>query len=261
MEPIKAKKSLGQNFLKDEQVLKKIANSFSINSNDLIIEIGPGTGALTKYLVQKSSSLLCYELDERLQPLLISFKSDKCNIIFDDFLKRDLKQDIKDTYEHIYVIANIPYYITTPILTHILESNVVITGLCLLVQKEVAKRFSSQPGTRDYGYFTVLLNHYFDVELLFDVPSSSFVPAPKVTSSVVRLIRKEKIVDVDIKKFQEFLKQAFSLKRKTLKNNLKGYDWSIIEGVLKECFLDINIRAENVSYEVFLKIFKRLFEN
>lgn len=255
MKEVIAKKSLGQNFLKDEIVLQKIANSFEVSGNDLIIEVGPGMGALTKYLVQKPSDLICYEIDERMQDILLKFKNDKVNIIFDDFLKRKIKDDIKKDYKNIYVIANIPYYITTPIIEHILNSEIVVNGMTLLVQKEVAERFSALPGTKNYGYFTVLLNHYFNVEILFDVSPKAFDPAPKVTSSVVKLTRKATIYSLDINKFKEFLKIIFKQKRKTLKNNLKGFDWNIIKDVLIENNININCRAEELSYEVLIMIF------
>ncbi len=258
MEKIYAKKSLGQNFLKDSNVLKKIANSFDVCENDLIIEIGPGKGALTKYLLDKKSSLICYELDERLKECLIYFESEKCHIVFDDFLKRDIAQDIQENYQHIYVIANIPYYITTPIIEHILESNIKIDGMTLLVQKEVALRFSAQPKSKDYGFFTVYLNHFFEIEKLFDVPASSFSPVPKVTSAVVKFIRKKEVHSIDMERFKVFLKEAFSQKRKKLKNNLKSYDWNVFKEVLLENHFDEDVRAEEVSYDVFLKMFLKI---
>lgn len=258
MDSIPAKKSLGQNFLKDEVILKRIADTFSVTEKDLIVEIGPGKGALTKYLIQKSSSTLCYELDPRLKHVLFSFDSEKCHFIFDDFLKRDLFQDIGDFDGNLYFIANIPYYITTPIIMHILESGLTVSGMTLLVQKEVALRFSAQPNTRDYGYFTVLLQHFFDIELLFDVPSSSFDPPPKVTSSVVKFVRKNRIEDIDFARFDTFLKKAFSQKRKTLRNNLGTLDFEKILPILEKYQLPITIRAEEVSYELFLEFFREL---
>ncbi len=261
MEDIKAKKSLGQNFLKDEKVLKLISDSFSYTKDDLIIEIGPGKGALTKYLIQKPSSFLCYELDDRMKDLLVAFKSENCEIIFDDFLKRDIKQDIKKDYKNIYVIANIPYYITTPIITHILESGIPLSGMSLLVQKEVAERFVSLPKSREYGYFTVLLQHYFTMEKVLDVPPKSFNPMPKVMSSVVKFTRKENKYNLDIVLFQDFLKQAFSQKRKTLKNNLKSYHWNIIEPLLLKLGYADTARAEEITYEDFVTIFLKLQEN
>ena len=166
METVRAKKSLGQNFLKDESVLQTIADSFETNEKDVIIEIGPGMGALTKYLIKKPSKLICYELDERMKAYLSGYENEKCHIIYDDFLKRNIKEDIID-YEHLYVIANIPYYITTPILEHILNSGVVVSGMTILIQKEVALRFTAQPKSKDYGYFTVYLKHFFDSTIFF----------------------------------------------------------------------------------------------
>ncbi len=259
MAEVKAKKSLGQNFLKDENILRKIADSFKVNANDLIIEIGPGMGALTKYLIQKPSSLFCYEIDERMKDILLSFKSEKVEIIFDDFLRRDLQKDLKQDFEHIYVIANIPYYITTPIIEHLLESAMPISGMTLLVQKEVALRFCASPKTKDYGYFTVFLQHFFEIHKLFDVSPNAFVPKPKVTSSVVQFVRKEKIYDLDVSSFCSFLKQCFQYKRKTLRNNLQQYDWSKIQNILDKYGFSLNVRAEELSYEIFVLLFKSLF--
>ncbi len=258
MDRIFAKKSLGQNFLKDEAVLKKIADTFAVTEKDLIVEIGPGKGALTKYLIQKKSSTLCYELDTRLKNILLSFDSEKCHFIFDDFLKRDLFKDIGNIDGNVYFIANIPYYITTPIITHILNSGLDVSGMTLLVQKEVALRFSAVPNTRDYGYFTVLLHHFFDVFLLFDVPNTSFDPPPKVTSSVVKLIRKKHIETIDFSLFDSFLKRAFSQKRKTLRNNLGIHDFEKIIPILEKYDLPLTIRAEEVSYELFVEFFRKL---
>ena len=125
MDNVKAKKSLGQNFLKDENILKKIVNSFPLEEGDLVIEIGPGKGALTKYLAQSSADLLCYEVDERMTSFLLPYESSTTKIIFDDFLKRNLMDDITKDYNHIYIIANIPYYITTPIIEHVLQSGIL----------------------------------------------------------------------------------------------------------------------------------------
>lgn len=258
MKKIIAKKSLGQNFLKDEKDLQRIADTFDVSSNDLIVEIGPGKGALTKYLVKKSSDLFGYEIDERMKEFISSFQSEHVKIIFDDFLKRNLKEDLKKNYDHIYVIANIPYYITTPIIEHLLTSSLFISGMTLLVQKEVALRFAALPGTKEYGYFTVLLQHFFNIEKLFDVSPSSFSPPPKVMSSVVRFVCKKEIVSLDIVSFSIFLKKAFSFKRKTLKNNLKEYDWDSIFPILQENHFSSNVRAEEIPYEVFVKIFTKL---
>lgn len=251
---LKAKKSLGQNFLKDEKILKAISDSIDTSSNDLIIEIGPGLGALTKYLSQKSSYLLCYEIDERMKEYLSSYESEKCQIIYADFLQRDIKKDIIKKFDTINVIANIPYYITTPIIEHLLKS-IEFNQMTLLIQKEVADRFLAQPKTKDYGYFTVYLNHYFYMKKLFDVLPSAFVPAPKVMSSVVFFQKKEFIENVSME-FQDFLKQAFSQKRKTLKNNLKSYPKEFIHDAFLHLHFKDTIRAEEVSYEEFVKLYE-----
>ena len=256
MNKIMAKKSLGQNFLKDENILKKIASSFYVTDKDLIIEVGPGQGALTKYFIGMPSSLICYEIDERMKDILLHFKSEKCSIIFDDFLNRNISNDIKENFQNIYVIANIPYYITTPIIEHLLFSGIQIKGMTLLVQKEVAMRFVAKPKSRDYGYFTILLNHFFEVERLFDVPPTAFVPAPNVYSSVVRFKRKDDILDLNIDKFIVFLKKAFSHKRKTLRNNLGDSD--LLDSFIQKNGYSKSLRAEELSYEEFVELFKIL---
>lgn len=256
MADIHAKKSLGQNFLKDENILRKIAYTFPVSKNDLIIEIGSGKGALTKYLIEHSCSILCYEIDERMHDKLDKYRNKNCSIIYDDFLKRDIQKDIVKTYDHIYVVANIPYYITTPIIEHILSSGIDVSGMVLLVQKEVAIRFCAKPNTKDYGYFTVYLNHYFDVKMLFDVPGSAFYPAPKVTSSVVQFMKKENVQNVDMNQYSKFLKKCFMLKRKTLKNNFNKEEWDKLLPIIQKLGFPDNIRAESLNNDDFMIIFK-----
>ena len=231
---IKAKKSLGQNFLQDENVLKKIANSIKTNEDDLIIEIGPGKGALTKYLQKKNSFLTCYEIDLRMKEILKKFENEKTQIIFQDFLKANIIEDHqKYNYKDIYVIANIPYYITTPIIKHILNQE-KIKSMTLLVQKEVAERFTAKPKSKAYGSLTVYLNYYFNVTYLFDVSRTAFYPVPNVESAVVKFERKNE--------------------KSNLKNNLKGYEWDKIKNVLEENNLNENVRAEELSLKIFEQI-------
>lgn len=249
---VSAKKSLGQNFLKDEAILKKIANSVDVTENDFILEIGPGKGALTKYLLQKPSKYLAYEIDERMRPILESMTS---QVIFDDFLSCDLKQDLKNiSYERLFVVANIPYYITTPIIEHLIESKLSISAMVLLVQKEVADRFCAKPHTKDYGYFTVYLDYYFRVSKLFDVSRNCFQPVPNVDSAVVCFKKKERSI-LDEEAYFRFLKLCFSNKRKTLKNNLKQYDWNQCLSILKEYGYLESVRAEELPSEVFQALF------
>ncbi len=252
---IQAKKSLGQNFLTDEIILQKIANTVNVTDQDLIIEIGPGKGALTKYLVQKNCFFLAYEIDERMKPILKKYEK---NIIFDDFLKRNIKEDInKITYQNLYVIANIPYYITTPIIEHLISSQLSFNKIVLLVQKEVAHRFSAKPNSKNYGFFTVLLNCYFQVELLFDVPRNAFSPAPNVDSAVVCFMKKDQESFMS-KEYLSFLKKCFSKKRKTLKNNLKEYDWNFILPIIKKYDFNESVRAEEISENILKEIFLAL---
>lgn len=254
---IPAKKSLGQNFLKDEVILQKIANSITTNNEDLIIEIGPGKGALTKYLAKKNSYLLCYEIDTRLKNILSPFLNEKTTIIYEDFLKSNLNE-ITANYNNLYIIANIPYYITTPIIKHIINIP-KMKAMTLLVQKEVAERFTAKPNSKAYGSLTVFLNYYFNIEYLFTVPNTAFEPIPKVDSAVVKFTRKD--IKYPVKNEQllfKLIEDSFKFKRKTLKNNLHNYNWNKINEILEQHNLTPNIRAEQLSLELFIEIANNL---
>lgn len=255
MEQIKAKKSLGQNFLQDETVLKNISDSINTEANDLIIEIGPGTGALTKHLDAKKSFLVCYEIDDRMHEILNKYNSNRTKIIFKDFLKSNILEDIKEfNYENIYIIANIPYYITTPIIKHVIDLP-KLKSMSLLVQKEVAERFTAFPKSKAYSSLTVYLNYYFDIKYLFDVSKHAFSPVPKVDSAVVNFTRKEE--KYNLKNEEHFFKlvnDSFRMKRKTLRNNLKNYDWEKIKVILNKYNLPETIRAEEISLDLFIEI-------
>jgi len=256
MSNFKYKKSLGQNFLQDESVLQKIANFLSINSDDLIIEIGPGMGALTKYLVKKAK-VLAFEIDKDVIPYLE--KLDNLTVINKDFLSVSIKDYLLREYKNLYVIANIPYYITTPIIEHIIKENIGEKDIVLLMQKEVADRLSSKHGNSEYGYFTVYLNYYYDIEKLFDVNRKCFYPIPKVDSSVVHLKRKDKINGINEETLFTFIKKCFKYKRKTLKNNLGGYNLEKINSVLYKYNHSINNRAEDLSLEEYIELYRELF--
>lgn len=248
------KKKYGQNFLNDEKVISNIANSIHPNENDLVIEIGPGSGALTKYLKGFNCNVICYEIDTELDQYLSKYKSDKLNIIYNDFLKCDVISDIsKIKYENLYIIGNLPYYITTPIILRIIELNLNIKEMVFMVQKEVAKRFSSKPGNREYGSITVLLNYFYNIESLFVVNRSKFTPVPNVDSAVIKFNSKESL-SVDFDKFNKFIKDAFLMKRKNLRNNLKNYDLDKIDSILSKYGFSISNRAEEIPLEVFIEI-------
>lgn len=251
------KKRYGQNFLKDENIIKKIVDSLDVTKDDLIIEIGLGSGALTKYLTKLDAYYLGYEIDIETNKYLEQYKSDKNTIIYDDFLKRDIKDDIKKIkFNRLFIIGNLPYYITTPIIMKIIESNIEVEECVFMVQKEVAERFSAKPKSRDYGSITVLLNYYYKVEYLFTVGRKCFIPSPNVDSAVIKLTNNKETNDIHIKIFNRLVKDAFQFKRKNLKNNLKGYDLENIERVLKENGYSLNNRAEDLPVEVFVNLTK-----
>lgn len=247
----KHKKSLGQNFLTNEKILNNIVNSLSINPRDLIIEIGPGQGALTKRLVKLEAKVIAFEIDERLKEYLDKIDGN-IDIIYKDILEVEINDYIQE-YENVYVVANLPYYITTPIINKFLRITKV-KEMIIMVQDEVANRINAGVGTREYGYFTVMVQSYFTVKKLFFVSRTSFNPIPKVDSAVIKLTRNKSYLDVDEKSYHELVKNAFKMKRKNLKNNLYMYDLEKIAGVLKKYNLDLSNRAEEVPIEVFKEI-------
>ena len=263
MEDFRFKKSFGQNFLNDKSILEKIVKAADIKENSLTIEIGPGSGNLTKEIAKVSKNVLCYEIDNRLEDILDEKLKDynNINIIFDDFLKRDLSLDIKNyNYDNIYVVANIPYYITTPIITKLIESKIDFKSITLMIQKEVGDRFTANVGSRDYSSITVFLNYYFNVKKLFTVSRYSFTPKPNVDSIVISLIKKTDKISVNNEElFFKLVRDAFQFKRKNLKNNLKKYNLEIINNILKKYNLDLTVRAEKLSLKIFIYISNNLF--
>ncbi len=252
----KHKKKFGQNFLKNKKVLISIIDSIDVKEDDLVIEIGPGQGDLTKYLKLYNCNLLCYEIDTDLKKYLDSFEDDKTRIIYKNFLDSNIKEDIKDIkYNNLYIIANLPYYITTPIVEKIIKDNIEVKEMALMVQKEVAYRFSANPGTRDYGSITVYLNSYFDIEMLFIVNRKDFDPVPNVDSAVIKLIRNNKQEEIKNKDvFNKLVKDAFFMKRKNIKNNLHNYDTNVLKKILLKYDLSVTDRAEQVPIEAFIDI-------
>lgn len=256
------KKKFGQNFLKDDSIPKKIVDHANILEDSLVIEIGPGAGALTKILGRKAKQVLCYEIDDSLEDILdyelVDY--DNVDIIFDDFLNRDVKRDIeKYNYSHLYVVANLPYYITTPIVTKIVEEGINVDRIVIMIQKEVADRFAAKPKTRDYGSITVFLNYYFNIRKEFLVSRNCFVPKPNVDSIVISLTKKKELLSLKNKElFFKLVRDSFHFKRKTLRNNLKGYDLEKIEAILKQYNLDLSVRAEELPLEIFVEISNNL---
>ena len=257
---MQAKKSLGQNFLKNDTIIQKIVSLFMPKENDLIIEIGPGRGALTNKLCNLSSRLICIEIDEDMHKYLDKYESDKCHIIYDDILNINLNDVLKDyKYDSLYIIGNLPYYITSPIVTYLINSKIDIKSMVFMVQNEVADRYCSLPGNREFGYITLFINYYYDVKKELFVSKENFNPMPKVDSAVIKLNKKSISSNIDEQRYFAFLKEAFLHKRKTLKNNLSNYDFNKIKNVLSLYNLDEKVRPEEISQEIFLEIFKSIF--
>ena len=258
MEDFKFKKAFGQNFIHDYQVINRIVYETNIEKNSLVIEIGPGSGVLTKELAKVSQNVLAYEIDTRLEEILDENLKDSHNvdIIYDDFMKRDIKNDIlKYQFENLYVVANIPYYITTPIITKLIDSKLPFKKITIMIQKEVGERFTAKVGTRDYSSITVFLNYYFTIKKLFIVSRNSFTPKPNVDSIVISLEANQNKLKVDNEElFFKLIKDAFHFKRKNLRNNLKNYDLETINQVLQKYNMDLTSRAEELEIEVFVQI-------
>ena len=261
-----AKKSLGQNFLIDENVVESIVEKAGITKKDIVIEIGPGLGTLTKYLLEKAYKVICIELDERMINILKDRFSlyNNFELINDDVLKVDLHELIKknktENIDNIKVVANLPYYITTPIIMKLLEDKLDIESITVMVQKEVAERLVASPGEKETGSITYSINYYTNSEMLMIVPNNSFIPEPEVTSAVIKLnvLEKPRIDVKDEERFFKIIKQAFMQKRKTLVNALvNGGTFKTkeeAENVLNTLGIDIKIRGEKLSLEQYGKI-------
>lgn len=253
MEKHNFKKKYGQNFLTNEDILEKIAFNVSPSKNGKILEIGPGAGALTKKLIKFGNQITAFEIDEELRDKLNKIDADNLKIIYGDFLSVDLC-NFYDKNDKIYVVANIPYYITTPIITKFIEEKFIPEEMVLMVQKEVGERLSATPGSRDYGAITVLLNYYFDIEYLFTVDRAYFYPIPNVDSAIIKFTKKKELINCDYNKYKKIVNDSFRQKRKNIRNNLKNYDLNIIEEILNKYGFDLSNRAEDLDYKIFIEI-------
>ena len=260
------KKSLGQNFLIDSNILNRIVDDAGVDKTVGVIEIGPGIGSLTEALAKKAKKVISFEIDGRLLPILAETLADYNNveIINNDILKVDVDNIIAEKMsdcDKIMVVANLPYYITTPILTHLIENTEKIDDYVVMMQREVANRLNAKVGTKDYNSLTILLNYYTDVEYLFTVPKKVFVPAPNVESAVVKIMTKEKKeFEVD-QKFFKFVRSCFVQRRKTLLNNLiSSYGKDKKQDLQASCF-DSEIEATRRSETLTLTEFYNLYNN
>lgn len=268
---ITANKKLGQNFLIDENVIDTIVNSSEISNDDLVIEIGPGLGTLTDKLLQKAGKIIAIELDERMIDILKNrfFMYDNFEIINEDVLKVDLNKLIKENKEQLglknaKIVANLPYYITTPIIMKLLEEKLDIESITVMIQKEVADRLTAIPGEKNSGAITYTVYYYATSEEVLTVPNNSFIPEPEVESEVIKLnLRKEPVIKVaDEKKFFALIKAAFMQRRKTLLNAIGNSGLNTtkeqMEQILKELNIDTRIRGEALTIDQFAKISEKL---
>ncbi len=248
------KKSLGQNFLIDNNIINKIIDNINPTVNDLIIEIGPGEGALTKKLIKKNCDVLCFEIDKRLEETLNKIKSDKLKIEFVDFLKINLKKYInKEKYKNLYFIGNLPYYITTAIINKIINESDPYE-IIIMVQKEVGERFMSSPNSKSYNSLSVYLQYNFDIEKIIKVSKNCFNPIPKVDSVVLKMKKNKKYICNDEDYLYKLIKDSFTQKRKNLKNNLKNYDLKKLEIILNTIGKNLSNRAEEISVKEFVHL-------
>lgn len=256
------KKKFGQNFIIDENIINGIISKANIDKDTLVIEIGPGAGSLTTSLVKQAGYVLCYEIDTTLKPILDKVLSDNQNIsiIFEDFLKANIKEKLKEfKFKKVYVVANLPYYITTPIIMKFIEENIDVDKIIVMVQKEVGDRFKAKEGTKDYGSLSIFLNYYFDVKKIMDVSRNVFMPKPNVDSIVVEMSKKVcKYNAYNEEIFFKLIKDSFKQKRKTIKNNLKDYDLEKVSKILEKNGFSLQSRAEQITIDVFIEISNNL---
>lgn len=268
------KKSLGQNFLTEPNILRKIVETAGIDGNTNVIEVGPGIGALTEQLARNAAQVLAFEIDDRLLPVLQDTLAPYPNVtvVHQDVLEADLVKTTGEVFTKdlpIKVVANLPYYITTPIMMHFLESDLPVAEMVVMMQREVADRISAAPGTKAYGSLTIAVQYYMETKLAFIVPKTVFVPQPNVDSAILKLTRRPTpaVAVTDEQAFFRLTKAAFQLRRKTLWNNLLhayGKDdatkaW--LTKSLEEADIDPKRRGETLSLAEFAALSNALEAN
>lgn len=267
------KKSLGQNFLVEPNILTKMLDAGEIDKDTYVIEIGPGIGALTERLARDAKKVITFEIDRRLEPILKTELADYDNIeiIFQDILEVNLPELIAEKIEpgaRIVVAANLPYYITTPIIMNFIEQKLPIDTFVMMMQKEVAERMTSEPSSKNYGSLTMAIDYYTEAEISFIVPRTVFVPQPRVDSAVLKLKKREepKVEVKNEKQFFQLTRASFQQRRKTLWNNLQSHFGKLpeVKDALKEALestgIDGGRRAETLSIEEFAKLANEIAE-
>lgn len=271
---INTKKSLGQNFLTDINILKNIVAAGDVQKTDNVVEIGPGIGALTEQLARAAKQVVAFEIDDRLIPVLDHTMApyDNVTIVHNDILKVDLEKEFAkqfvDVTAPLKLVANLPYYITTPILMQVLQSGIHFDNIVVMMQKEVADRLSAEPGTKDYGSLTLAVQYRMNAKLAFTVSRTAFVPNPNVDSAIISLTPREPLAiqPRDEKRLFELFKIGFVMRRKTLWNNLttafgKGEAMQAkLTAALAAIDLDPRTRAEKLSLERFVELHNALFD-
>lgn len=257
-------KKYGQNFLIDTHVLEKIIRAASIGSDDVVLEIGPGIGTLTQYLCENARQVIAVEIDDMLIPILGETLKDYDNvkIVHNDILKIDVNEIVSEyPGSSIKVVANLPYYITTPIIMGLFESGVPIDSITIMVQKEVAERMQAKPGTKDYGALTLAVQYYADAKIMANVPPNCFMPRPAVGSAVINLVKhKEKRYDVKNEDMLfRIIRASFNQRRKTLQNGLNNaanlpYTKQQIAEAIEKMGLPAAVRGEKLSLEQFMEL-------
>ena len=263
---LRAKKNFGQNFLVDASVTGRMAST--LRDDSVVIEVGPGIGSLTEELAKRAKHVRSYEIDERLIPVLEDTLKDYDNveIVLQDILETDINKELQplvEKYKHIEFAANLPYYITTPVLFKLFESSIPFEKIVVMIQKEVADRFSAKPGTKEYGALSVESQYLYDVKKLFNVLRTSFNPAPNVDSAVISFTKHEKNEAVDNEElFFEIVKACFKQRRKTLYNNLREYFDSKekAELLLLKANIPLETRAEMLDLNLYIELYKALKE-
>lgn len=261
---ITANKNYGQNFLIDENIVNDIITGAQVNKDDLIIEIGPGLGTLTSLLLEKAGKVICVELDKKMINVLKErfILYNNFELLNNDILKVDLNRLIsesKTNLKNVKVVANLPYYITTPIIMKLLEDKLDLTSITVMVQKEVAERLAGINGGKEIGSITYSINYYTNPEIIINVPRNSFIPAPNVDSAVIKfdILKEPKIKVSNEELFFKVIKFSFLQKRKTLINSLSNsglVSKEFLEKMLNDLNIDSKIRAEQLSLEDFGKI-------
>lgn len=267
------KKSFGQNFLTDTNILQKIVDTAEIDKSVNVIEIGPGIGALTEFLAETAAEVMAFEIDDRLIPILADTLRDFDNVqvVNQDILKADLQRQIqqfKNPDLPIKVVANLPYYITTPILMHLIESKIPFTEFVVMMQKEVADRISAEPNTKAYGSLSIAVQYYMTAKIAFIVPRTVFVPAPNVDSAILKMVRRDQpLVGVQDEDFLfDVVKSSFVHRRKTLWNNLINRFGKAeatkekLQAALEMAELEASVRGEALTLEDFARLSDSLLQ-